>query len=418
MSGSRMIPLLLLLLLRGSQANHYYGTVMTFTPKDTRDDGSVEVVCRYKLSFRSCTDGDQWSCASGKCGTQILELNIVDEQAGEWCQREGVMTREVSGTTQFQLTLSGGDWISGIKNGVSNWLAVTHVDLRIRSDTGQPNQSPQTTILPALRVPSNCQRDFNFLAFDPDGDEVRCRYGDSAAQECNPCSPPSVLMISPTCTLSFLTTSSSNEGPYAVQLEMEDFATQTIVLEQSDGVKTTRTGSDALSKIPIRFALIVDPAVPSCTEGLYIPKFLPPTPPSQAQLITYVNQTLEIIIKAEAVNSLISGLFFSGPHGIVKQTRSEGEFGLSWTPSEEEDGENHPICFVIQAENNPTKYHSELRCVIVSVRSEPLTTVLPTTFPPPTTTPLNTTSIPLIPVESNRTVMLEKSKESGNGQIF
>lgn len=37
---------------------------------------------------------------------------------------------------------------------------------------------------------------------------------------------------------------------------MEDFPKQTIFLHQSDDVETTRTPSDALSKIPIRFGLI------------------------------------------------------------------------------------------------------------------------------------------------------------------
>lgn len=37
------LPLLLLLLPTGSHASHYYGTVMTFTPKDSGEDGSVRV---------------------------------------------------------------------------------------------------------------------------------------------------------------------------------------------------------------------------------------------------------------------------------------------------------------------------------------------------------------------------------------
>lgn len=46
------------------------------------------------------------------------------------------------------------------------------------------------------RVPSNCQRVFTLSAFDPDGDKVKCRFGDIDADECNPCTPPSVLTIS------------------------------------------------------------------------------------------------------------------------------------------------------------------------------------------------------------------------------
>lgn len=47
-------------------------------------------------------------------------------------------------------SLAGGNWINN-KNGIGNWKAITQVDLRTRSDTAQPNKSPQTTILPALR---------------------------------------------------------------------------------------------------------------------------------------------------------------------------------------------------------------------------------------------------------------------------
>ncbi|XP_035771909.1 uncharacterized protein LOC118455887 [Neolamprologus brichardi] len=316
--------LLLLLVLSGSQASHYFGTVMTFTPKESTDDGSLRVVFDYKLSFRSCTDEDKWSCASGDCGSESVELNIVDEEDREWCQREGVMTREVSSNSLFQLRLAGGDWINN-KNGIGNWKAVTQVDLRTRSDTAQPNKSPQTTILPALRVPSNCKREFSLLAFDPDGDKVQCRYGDTAADECNPCTPPSLLTITPSCKLTFHSASRSDEGAYAIQLEMEDFPKQTIFLHQSDDVETTRTPSDALSKIPIRFGLI----------------------------------------------------------GFI----------LTWTPSDSEYEENHPICFVVQAELNTAKYHSELRCVIVSIQIRPITTPLPTTVLPSTTTPEHTTTL-------------------------
>lgn len=43
-------------------------------------------------------------------------------------------------------------------------------------------------------------------------------------------------------------------------------------------------------------------------------------------------------------------LLFSGPHSVVKHVVSHGEFILTWTPSDSEDEENHPICFVVQAE--------------------------------------------------------------------
>ncbi|XP_071769163.2 uncharacterized protein LOC139922549 [Centroberyx gerrardi] len=405
-----LLLLLLLLQVCGSQASHFFGTMMTFNPKNVTADGAVTVVLRYKLSFRSCTDDDTWDCVSGDCGTESLLLDVVDQESSEeWCQIEGVMIRQVSTNAPFQLRLDGGDWISNIQNGVSSWRALTLVDLRIRSDTDRVNRSPQTTILPALRVPSNCQRDFNLLAFDPDGDEVKCRYGNTAEDECSPCTPPSVLSISQPCTLSFHTTSSSNEGPYAIQLVLEDFPNQAISLTQTNGLETRRTTDDALSKLPVQFVVKVDSAAPSCTEGHYLPKFLPPTPADRAHLYAPVNESLEITINAEATNSQVSEILYSAPQNSVSQPGSvAGQFILSWTPTEGEEGEDHPICFVVQAVNDPNKYHSELRCVIVSVINQSTTTALPSTFPPITTagitTRANTTQVNLTDVldESRR----------------
>ncbi|XP_060922127.1 uncharacterized protein LOC132995902 [Limanda limanda] len=374
--------LLLLLLLGSSQTSHFMGTVMTFYPKDRSPDGSVTVVLRYKLNFHAF-GGDTWRCFRGNCGSQSsLTLNRVSqESSAKWYQDEGVMTRQVLDRGAFQLWLSGAAWISN-RNGISSWRAVTLVDLRNRSDTSRANASPQTTILPLVRVPSNCQRDFNLLAFDPDGDEVRCRYGNASLSECSPCTPASVLRLSPSCTLSFGATSSSDEGPYAVQLVMEDFPRQTITLTQGGSFQTNITTNNAISKIPVQFVLQVDPAVPSCTEGLYLPAFLPPTPANRARLYTPVNQTLDISISAAATFSMVSELLFSGPHN-VNQTRSgPGQFTLSWMPSQSEEGESQPICFIVQALSNSTKYHSELRCVIVSVGNDPSPSAEPTSVRP------------------------------------
>ncbi|XP_042256387.1 mucin-5AC-like isoform X2 [Thunnus maccoyii] len=338
--------LLLLLLVCSSQASHFYGTVMTYYPKNTHADGSVTVVVRYKSNSHSCTK-EAWTCLSGNCGNESLVTGNIDEESGAWCQTEGISTRLVPSNAPFQLV-----------------------------------------------VPSNCLRDFNLLAFDPDGDEVKCRYGNDTLQECNPCTPPSVLNLSSSCTLSFSPTSSSNEGAYVVQLVMEDFPRETIKLIQTNGSQEVKTTSNAISKIPVQFALKVDPVVPSCTEGIYLPKFLPPTPANRAQLYTPASQTLEIRINAQANNSTISELLFSGPHNIDETTLGTGQFILRWTPSESENGKSYPVCFVVQAKLNSAKYHSEFRCVIVTVGTEPITTTptKSTTIIPSTTTPQKTTT--------------------------
>ncbi|XP_045921574.1 uncharacterized protein LOC123981019 [Micropterus dolomieu] len=172
---------------------------------------------------------------------------------------------------------------------------------------------------------------------------------------------------------------------------MEDFPRQNITLTQTNGMQTTITTNNTLSKLPVQFVLNVDPVVPSCTEGLYLPTFLPPTPANRAQLYTPVNHTLEIGINAEANISTISELLFSGPYNINLTKSGTGQFILRWTPSEDEDGESQPICFVVQAVYNSTKYHSELRCVVVSVRNaEPSSNATVTTETCPAPTPETT----------------------------
>ncbi|XP_044198429.1 uncharacterized protein LOC122974461 [Thunnus albacares] len=235
--------LLLLLLVCSSQASHFYGTVMTYYPKNTHADGSVT----------------KWN---------------VD-----------VPQREL--------------WKCELSNGRHRWGERCMV-----SERGNLNSA---------------------------GSQQRSVSAGS-------------------CTLSFSPTNSSNEGAYVVQLVMEDFPRETINLIQTNGSQEVKTTSNAISKIPVQFALKVDPVVPSCTEGLYLPKFLPPTPANRAQLYTSVNQTLEIRINAQANNSTISELLFSGPHNINETTLGTGQFSLRWTPSESENGESHPVCFVVQAE--------------------------------------------------------------------
>ncbi|MEQ2317031.1 hypothetical protein AMECASPLE_038650, partial [Ameca splendens] len=132
------------------QATHFFGTVMTYYPKQTDADGAMTVVIRYKLSFRSCTDFDAWYC-SGSCGSLNYSLEEVDMEASrEWCQREGIMTPVISPRNPSIYLFQGGNWIDGIKNGVVSWTARTIVELRKRSDTGRANISPQSTILPAV----------------------------------------------------------------------------------------------------------------------------------------------------------------------------------------------------------------------------------------------------------------------------
>ncbi|XP_032440004.1 mucin-2-like [Xiphophorus hellerii] len=402
---------LLLLLVSHSYAAHFYGVMMTYDPKEAYLNGSTSVELHYKVSYDQCIYTDTWSC-TGNCGTetQILGLTKVDEIIGEWCQREAVTSRQLTSNSPLTLQFASGNWLSNIQN-IINWKAVTNVELRIRSDISKANTSPQTTILPALRVPINCQRNISMLSFDPDGDDVRCRFASLALSECVTCTTPSDLSISPSsCTLSFSSSASSSQGSYVVQMVMEDFPLQNITLTQTSGSQVQRTNSDAISTIPIQFVLKVDAAAPSCTEGQYLPRFLSPTPNNRAQLYTPVSQILVITISSQATQATSTELLYSGPHNVTKSSLGSGSFTLTWKPSVAEDGESHPICFIIQATVSSSRYQSELRCVIVTVgNSTSATVAIPiatTTTQSPTTTtqsPTTTTQSPTTTTESPTT---------------
>lgn len=147
---------------------------------------------------------------------------------------------------------------------------------------------------------------------------------------------------------------------------------------------------------------------------------MPPTPANGARLYTSINQTLEISITAQAniatwaqmkhiildadpdvllnfvwhmsVCWRISELLFSGPHNVNQTAPGPGQFLLRWTKMEKATpsvllsklftsqsfafkNESEQIqkradkaeTFDLMFFSSSTKYHSELRCVVVSV---------------------------------------------------
>ncbi|KAI1882490.1 hypothetical protein AGOR_G00251300 [Albula goreensis] len=407
-----MAPSALLLLLAsasGAWASHYYGGSMTFTPKGMNPDGSFRVDFRYKEAYHTCYQWNSWYCSSGNCGTQNrFEIGAVDRSAtgSSWCQSEGFITRNISIDRPFQMRKTGCCWIYNSISNSGSWRLLTHVDLGIRSDTQEPNRSPVTTIPPFIRVPQNCRRTYNLVAHDPDGDQVRCRYGAAYGTECNFCNQHSGFQLDKnSCTLTYVSSSSLNA--HAFEIVLEDYPRQHITLTYTDGTTsvkspllarrnkqaTTTTPSTIpwwpstettpipttpshglqtgpLSKIPLQFSIRIDPAVSSCAEGLILPQFLSPTPTNGDLLTSFVNEELEIRLKATATQSSVNNFIISGPLNITKYITDNGTFAdavIWWTPTENDFGERIPICFIAESVSGSRVYHSEMRCVIVTV---------------------------------------------------
>ncbi|KAF7198884.1 putative LOC107373683-like protein [Nothobranchius furzeri] len=357
--------LLLLLLVCGTDAG-FHGFVYMYTSKSAAGNGYL-VVKHAKMSYSACYEVDQWFC--GSCaGNTYDTIPESEESTGNWCQRDKIWGGFGTSYSSSSASWGGVNWLPNT-NGVTKWKAVLYNEMRKRSDVNKPNSTPQTTTIPTIRIPSNCPRNISLLKFDPDKDEVRCRHAVSSSGECYTCTPPSILSLSSSCSLSFNPTSSSDEGAYAVQLMMEDFPRQTITLTDSSNLEETKTPSDFISKIPVQFLVRVYSAIPSCIEGLYLPRFLPPTPENGAQIYADVNQLLEITIRAEATLSTITDLLVSRPYNMAKSTSGSGNFTLRWTPSESQANESHPICFIVETRYSGFLHQSEHRCVIVTVRT-------------------------------------------------
>ncbi|KAM6980499.1 uncharacterized protein FYW47_000213 [Aplochiton taeniatus] len=416
------VALQLLLLVSLSSASHFYGGLMTYSAKGRNADGSFKVDIRYKETYHTCYPQHYWYCFSGNCG------NINRSQSGmidtgpngyyrtDWCESATVITRNIPSNRAFQLRENSCCWIND-----AAWLLLSEIDLGIRSDTGEPNRSPSISILPFIRNPQNCPRTYNLMAFDPDGDRVQCRYGQSYLSECTTCKQQSGFTLDQgSCTLRYDYTSST--GLYPFELQVEDFPTHHITLSYSDGFQSPRfplhkrrrrqsniygttasypwwwystttsvptttaaaapwwwqttstpppsPSTNSLSKLPLQFTFLVDPPAPSCYAGEYLPKFLYPTPENGKHLFAEVNKELEIRVNTEAIYSTISNIIISGPLNITKHTTTRGEFVIRWTPVLDDLGDYFPICFIAEATAASYIYQSEMRCVIVVVGRE------------------------------------------------
>ncbi|XP_028256892.1 uncharacterized protein LOC114432953 [Parambassis ranga] len=255
MMASSAVLLLQLLLASLAAASHNYGGLTTYSYKGRNPDGSYRVTLRNKDTFRGCSDSHYWACYSGDCGhlsssnRGIIDLTPATGYGynSPWCESETFQTRTLYSDKPFQMWAYSCCWVSS-RNGMSNWNLETLVDLGNRSDTKAPNRSPDIAILPLMRVPANCPRTYNLMAVDPDGDKVRCRYGNMPGLECSTCDQPSGFHLDQdTCTLQYQS-ASAHSYVFGFEMVVEDFPQGHIRLTYSDGTQSYRAPPTARRK--------------------------------------------------------------------------------------------------------------------------------------------------------------------------
>uniref|UniRef100_A0A3Q2EHB2 Uncharacterized LOC107099265 n=1 Tax=Cyprinodon variegatus TaxID=28743 RepID=A0A3Q2EHB2_CYPVA len=247
MMASRMLLFLKLLLLTSLvSASHHWGGTMNFAYKGRNPDGSYKMSLRTRDTYDSCSNFHYWYCYGGNCGSAITRTtNQIDTSTNtpsyesRWCETETVETWRLPTDKPVNIRTASCCWIS-TRNSVSNWRFDSLVDLGTRSDTREPNKSPDIAIVPFLRVPQNCPRTYKLAAFDPDGDRVRCRYGNLHNYECDNCHLPSGFQLDQdSCTLRYQYTSSDSRI-FGMEMVVEDFPRRTVDLSYSDGSRVRK----------------------------------------------------------------------------------------------------------------------------------------------------------------------------------
>ncbi|XP_038149441.1 uncharacterized protein LOC119788853 isoform X1 [Cyprinodon tularosa] len=242
MMASRVLFLFQLLLLTSLvSASHHWGGTLNVAYKGRNPDGSFKMSLRARDTYDSCVYTHYWSCYSGNCGistsktkTQIDSSTNVPSYKNQWCETELVETWTLLSDKPLKFRASSCCWLP-TRNSVQNWRLDSLVDFGTRSDTMEPNKSPEIAIVPFLRVPENCPRTYKLAAFDPDGDRVRCRYGNLHGFECDNCHLPSGFQLDQdSCTLHYQQTS-HEKSVFGFEMVVEDYPHSTIDLSYSDG---------------------------------------------------------------------------------------------------------------------------------------------------------------------------------------
>uniref|UniRef100_A0AAV2KNV0 Fibronectin type-III domain-containing protein n=1 Tax=Knipowitschia caucasica TaxID=637954 RepID=A0AAV2KNV0_KNICA len=384
-----MLWTLLSLSLVHSSVSETLGTTTSFFPKANHSDGSMEV------TSRDCGVG-RWECYRGDCGNVILSEDHVLYNDGDFCQVQHLYTLHVPTSAPFVIRSNIGADVGEDISGLSQkWRNLTEVEVRTRSDTGRANSSPLTSSLPNLRIPVNCPRSHRLLRWDPDGDLVRCRFMSISQFDCEDCSEvallpdrnwfPSVrcnccaLKLHPKgceggvfrseCSVLHTPGLLPPGGVLMVTYIMEDFPQTSINLSLS--TTETRTRRESLSKVPVQFFITVDPPVPDCVSGRYLPEFVPPTPEHEAVVFAAVLQPFIVTIVFIANFSLSPELVHNGPVNMTVVRTATQEFSLVWTPAKDHGNQQQPVCYVVEVTSLVGRHQSEQRCFVVIVVNAP-----------------------------------------------
>ncbi|KYO41527.1 hypothetical protein Y1Q_0006309 [Alligator mississippiensis] len=342
-------------------------------------------------SRRTTPSTEDVICKAINCTSRVPAAGLENNSTAP-CQLEGEAALFPASPVSFSLRLSHCCWsqtrlLSEEKNYSVQFKVAMVYTLGTRSDTALGNSSPQTPLLPVLRVPQNCATLYNLSIWDQDGDVVRCRYGLREELGCAFCKKSPFLHLDEEgCTLMYDGTGS--KGMYPVELMAEDFPRKMVVLKSRARMQEIHPYNasggewiEALSSVPLQFTLIVDKPVEDCPFGIRRPMFISPTPDNGDRINVLPYEDVSFTVTSVSAGERMADLQVLGPHGLHMSGlwMADDLHTVSANVTWESRNANRPrrisVCFVATTLSG---LQSELRCIWIVHKSadSPLGTVL------------------------------------------
>ncbi|XP_060083555.1 integrin beta-like protein A [Ylistrum balloti] len=326
--------------------------------------------CNKGLIGKSVTQlpNDFWECSRGCPSVRnITDVNYVCSSIDlveAWEQGQDNFKYTIPTTDPFTVAYTGRTWLNVSYGQSGDFHLQTTGDLRIRSDTGQPNSSPLTASMPIYQVPFGCKSAITIPIADPDDDVTVCRWavGAECGTDCLGL-PAGTLKQSP-CRIELepdVLSGFVENGWYKVLMMVEDLPKTDIFLDKNLTLRTS-----VLSTVPLQFVVhTIKFTSPSpCNIA---PSIVPPTPLHGKTILVPSNDTL--VLRLFAMSSKpyirIKEFIVSTPYGVTLSplnldiNRTDVWYSeLSWKPHQSQFGENI-FCFQAVDTNNMT---SPQRC--------------------------------------------------------
>ena len=214
------------------------------------------------------------------------------------------------------LTLFNGTTITS-----AHWNISATIDIQPRADNGLINTPPSATVMSPYGIPYNVTTQIVIPTMDVDGDDVRCRWGNSSAEcgsVCYPLTTPIGTTLSSNCTLTI--TGSSTTGWYCASIQVEDFL-------------NTSTSLAPMSSTPIQFLIYVYQPRNCSNPTLTSPSTCVDAQVGHPTTVTYtvINSCGSSSNISSIVMQSFSGIV-QGPLVLITPNETVYEINITYTP--------------------------------------------------------------------------------------